>query len=227
MKYKGIIAGEASGSYAGLTFSHNRGGQYIRARAVPSNPNTIYQQAVRGYMSALAGRWNEVLTAPQRAAWAAYADAVKLPDALGEPRALTAMAMYCRCNVSRMQAGLDPVDDGPTELYLPTFTPPTVSFVVATQKLSVAFEDTDDWAGEVGGAMLVFGSRPVTLATNYFKGPYRFAGLVAGAAAPPSSPELLDTPFPFVADAKLFWYVRATRADGRLSATFRGSGIAA
>ncbi len=63
-----------SGSVAGLTFSRNKGGNYLRGRAIPTNPNSPLQQAVRSIMSQLTANWLNVLTAIQRVAWETYAE---------------------------------------------------------------------------------------------------------------------------------------------------------
>ena len=39
---KTTIVGPLSGSFGGLTASHNRGGQYLRQRSTPTNPNSTY-----------------------------------------------------------------------------------------------------------------------------------------------------------------------------------------
>ena len=83
MKFKGTLIGEASGSIASLTFSHNRGGQYVRQRTIPTNPNTVFQQAIRSLVSELTSRWQNTLTEAQRAAWDQYAVQVPLLDPLG------------------------------------------------------------------------------------------------------------------------------------------------
>lgn len=73
MKFKSTLLAEASGALAGLVFSHNRGGAYIRQRVIPVNPSSSFQQAVRNFMLVCAGAWNNVLTVQQRAGWTWYA----------------------------------------------------------------------------------------------------------------------------------------------------------
>jgi len=221
MKFKSQVITEASGSVGGQTFSHNRGGMYIRARAVPVNPGSVYQQAVRNYVAQLTSLWLNTLTAAQRNLWDQYAEAVPLPDRLGEPRNAGGLGQYVRSNVPRLQAGLTRVDVGPTVFNLGAFTNPTIASITAPTALSLAFDNTDAWASEVGAAMLVYGSRTMNPSINYFKGPYRYADQIAGAATPPTSPAAITLPFTQVAGLVCFVRVRVTRADGRLSSSFR------
>lgn len=229
MKYKGTIIGEASGSVASLTFSHNRGGQYIRQRSVPVNPNTVFQQLIRGYFAQLASRWVDSLTAPQRDSWETYAQAVPLPDSLGEPRVLNGMSMYQRCNTPRLQVGLARSDDAPTIYNLGTFTGlDTDTVSAAADTVDTTFDTGDAWVDLDGAGMLVYCSRPQNQTINYFKGPYRLAGVVLGnSTIPPTSPDTLSLPFVVAADHKVFVKKTVSHADGRYTAPFRFSVIAA
>ena len=221
MLFKSQVLTQASGSVGGLTYSHNAGGMYTRARATPTNPGTPFQAAVRQIMGDLAKRWTNVLTPAQRTAWELYAQNVPLINRLGESRSIPGLAMFVRCNTPRLQAALDVVDDGPSTYSLPNFTAPTMVVDEADQEAEMTFTDTDLWATEVGGAMLLQLSRPQNPAIRYFKNPYRFAGLIAGAVIPPTSPEVIAVPFPVVEGQKVFGFVRVCRADGRLSEPFR------
>ena len=226
MKFKSQTLTQASGSVGGLTFSHNQGGLYTRARSIPTNPATAFQVAVRNFVTQLANNWGSVLTAAQRTEWRIYNENVQFPDAFGDPRSIGAMPNYVRSNVARLQAGLARVDTGPAIFNTGEFSPLTFTVDAATDDVDVAFDNTDDWASEVGSALLLYASAPQSPTIDFYKGPYRFAGLVAGAAVPPTSPATILLPFAVVAGQKIFFQARVTRADGRLSGTFRGSDVA-
>lgn len=226
MKFKPLLGDQLSGSLAGITASHNRGGVYFRQRAIPVNPATPQQVAVRGFMVTLTTAWVQTLTQAQRDAWDLYALQVLLPDALGDPRNVGGIGMYVRSNVPRLQAGLPRVDPGPTVFALPTFTDPAIASITAPDALSLTFSDADGWANLDDSAMLVYGSRPQNESINFFKGPYRFAGAILGlTAGPPTSPAAIVMPFVLTAGQKAFVQARVTLADGRLSGTFRGEDI--
>lgn len=227
MKFKGTLIGEASGSIASLTASHNRGGQYFRQRAVPVNPNTTSQQAVKSYFAQLTTRWSNTLTAAQRDAWNEYALQVPMPDSLGAPRNIGGLGMYVRCNVPRLYNTVAVVDNGPTNYTLPTFTNPVFAAPdVSLNSVSMAFTNTDAWAGEAGGYMFVYISSGNNASINYFKGPYRLAGKVTGSGTPPTSPSVITMPLPFGVGQRVFFRVNVSRADGRLSGDFRGFNVA-
>jgi hypothetical protein len=229
VKFKPTIAGEASGSVGALTFSHNRGGAYIRNRVIPVNPNTKEQQAIRGFVATLTSYWLNSLTALKRAAWDTYALNVPLLDSLGEPRNAGGLGMFVRSNVSRLQAAMPQQDDAPVIFNLGDYTAPVPGVASAAgQTLSLAFENGDDWANEDDSAMLVYLSRGMNASINYFKGPYRFADSVDGdSVTAPTSPQSIACPFPIAEDQKLGVKVNVTRADGRYSSPFRGTVVVA
>jgi hypothetical protein len=213
-----ILAG-ASGSINGLTFSRNRGGQYIRTRAVPTNPNTAQQAALRTIFGNLASAW-QTLTATQREDWTTYAINVPVTNKLGNPLTLTGQQMYVRCNTPRLQAGFSRVDDGPKTFALDSLQTVSAAAVAATGKIGVVFDDTDEWLDEDDAGLLVYASRLVGPAINFFKGPYRLAGKIDGdSVTPPTSPDLsLDSPFALTAGLFQFYRFLSVRADGRISA---------
>jgi hypothetical protein len=226
MKFKSSMVTQASGSVGGLTYSHNRGGMYIRSRATPTNPGSAFQAAVRAFVATLTSAWNDTLTAAQRAAWDTYAENVPMTDSLGEPRNIGGLGHYVRSNVPRLQAGLDRVDDGPTTYNLGEFTAPSFGTISAAGgTAAVNFDTGDDWVDEDDAGMLILLSRGQNPGVNYFKGPYRFTDSIDGdSGTPPTSPASLTAPFALAVGQKLFGQARVSRADGRLSLPFRFNG---
>lgn len=103
MKFKSALITQASGSVGGITFATGIGGMFIRARAIPVNPNTPAQNAVRSVLGALTSFWN-TLTDPQRMGWNAYAAQVPLPDTFGDPRLVSGFNHFIRSNSPRLRA---------------------------------------------------------------------------------------------------------------------------
>lgn len=212
------VLADASGSFGGLVASHNRAGQYLRTRVRPTNPSSARQVAVRIIFANLATAWR-TLSEDQREAWSTYAINVPVTNAFGEPLTLTGHQMYVRCNSPRMQAGLSRVDDGPTIFAMAAFTPGLLNPNAGAQAIEVFFLDTDDWANELGGAMLVYSSRQVSPTINYFNGTYRLAGPIVGGAPPPAPAVdgVIPSPFALTDGNSIFARILVVRADGRLS----------
>ena len=214
---------QISGSVGGWTGSHNAGGLYIRARTIPINPNTPFQQAVRNITAQLSNLWVDTLTIAQREAWKTYALNVQVQGPLGDSITLSGLNMYQRGNVARIQAGFARVDAAPTIFDVGDFTNPAFALDEAADEVDVVFTDTDAWANETGSNMLIYASRPVATSINFFKGPYRLAGSIDGDdTTAPTSPAAITLPFPVAIGQRIHVLARVSRADGRYSNPFRG-----
>ena len=218
VKMGGGIVG-MSGSIAGNTFARNRSGNYVRARTKPVNPNTQAQQDIRTIMSVLSNHWSTVLTAPQRTGWATYAAAIAMKNRLGESIYLTGFNHFVRSNTEWVNRGGVATATGPTVLLLPakdaTFA---ISASVATQKISVTFDNTASLAAVVAGRMYVYMGVPRNITRNFFNGPWKYMDMIGGnTPAPPTSPAVQDPPMVLTLGQLITCYARIREADGRLS----------
>lgn len=221
MLIKGTIAAQMSGSLGGITASHNAGGTYFRARVTPTNPNTLFQQAVRAAVALLSSIWQTTLSQLQRDAWKVYADNVTVTNRIGDQINISGLAMYIRSNVTRLQFNLARIDDAPAIFNLGGFTPPIFNTAsAATQTINVIFRvlpGSDAWANEAGGFMFLFWSRPQNSGINFFRGPYRAVGSITGDPVPPVSPATFPVPFLITEGQRVFTRATVASADGRYS----------
>lgn len=228
MKFKSAAFTQTSGSVGGMTFGHNKGGLFVRARSIPTDPSTALQTTVRNSMTQLSAAWIDQLTPTQRDGWETYAENVPIIDRLGDPITVSGLNMYVRGNVARLQTLLPRVDTAPTIFNLGSFTDPAFVIDTANDEVDVTFTDSDDWANEDDSAMLIFGSQPQNPTINFFKGPYRFLARIDGdGTTPPTSPAAIALSVPIVAGQRMFFLARVSRADGRYSGKFRGTDLAA
>jgi len=210
---------QRSGSLGATVYSHNRYGQYMRARSTPVNPQSARQQAVRQAIRSLTTGWSQVLTGGQRANWNGYAEFVPWKNHLGDEIYLTGLSWYVRGNVPRVIAGLPRADDGPDTLGLPDG--PSVltgAMSAATQVISVTFNTADPWVDEDDAALLVSQGIALPTTRDYYGGPWRYADKVDGdSTTPPTSPAAMAAAFSVAEGQKCFLSARVSRADGRLS----------
>lgn len=225
MLFKSALMTAGSGKIRGIVASHNAGGAYFRGLTIPVNPRSTRQTTVRNNMTALSTYWANTLTGAQRSAWQTYADNVSWTNALGDTIKVSGLNAFIACNVSRLQASLAQVNAAPTIFDRATFTLPIPTITAASTTLSLAFTNTDGWAGEVGGGLLVYASKAQNPSINFFNGPYTFVGKVSGAVSPPTTPATLTLNFPAgPSGSRMFFRFLASRADGRLSPAFRVTG---
>jgi len=216
MKFKGIIGSQHSGSVNGLTFSHNTYGQYVRARVIPTNPNSTRQQLVRTQMQDSHDTW---LALPQatKDAWNAYAAQTPIYDRLGNAIHLTGRLMYLRDYVLRHSAGRSgpPVVVKTMGLTQLGYANPAVT---APNAGTVTFDNGVAWAIKTGGFLFGFASRGKGQGINFYRGPYALAVTVVGnTASPPTSPQNFTMPYNVQAGQKVFFRFIATDEEGRLS----------
>lgn len=213
------VIAEARGSINGTTYARNRAGAYARNRSVPVNPGSPRQDVVRAAVGTLSARWRDTLTNGQREAWDTYALDTPRPNKVGDPINVGGLGMYVRGNVPRIQAGLDIVDDGPTLPGVPEIGLVTIDSN-AGGAFTVSYDDTLPWVDQDGAGLLIYMSANKSPALNFFKGPYRFAGIVLGdGTTAPTSPATITWPFGNAPVAGNQIFLRAVVADdaGRLS----------
>ncbi len=222
VKFGGGIV-QMSGSIAGDTFARNRYGNYVRARTKPTNPNTIRQQQVRSALALLTVRWSQTLTAANRTAWNLYGANVTMKNRLGENVFLTGFNHFIRSNAIPARLGQLVINAGPVIFELPETDPTmTITASEATQQITVNFDAGLDWSSEAGAVMQFFMGQPQNAQRNFFAGPWRYMGGVAGIDPGGAvSPELETVVFAIAEGQRIWMYARILRADGRVSVPFR------
>ncbi len=169
----GIAVSQMSGSVGGVTASRNRGGQYFRLRAIPTNPSTPSQESVRAIMASQSQAWAD-LTDAQRASWKAWASENPVTNALGNSISLSGHQAFVQIN-----SRLDLIDNATLTV------PPVLNAPLALDSLTLS---ADIGAGNVD---LTFAASPLAADTvlwieasivssagiAYVRNLYRFIGV--------------------------------------------------
>lgn len=218
----GPIVADIRGSVGGVVFSKNSTSHYARARTIPVNPNTDLQNVIQAALAALAVRWSSVLTALKRAAWELYGTNVSVKNKLGESIHISGYNHYLRSNITRLQAGLAAVDDGPTVFELPAQDPAFAIVADETaQQISFTFDDALLWALETGAYMFKYQGIPQNPQRNFFNGPWNYIDKIAGVdSTGAQTPDVEDVAFAITELQHQWCYARIGRKDGRLSEPF-------
>lgn len=169
-----------SGSVNATTYSRNRYGQYVRARAIPVNPNSAAQGAIRSRFGDNSQAWR-ALTAAQRAGWASLGAQIQRTDSLGQVYTLTGQQAYILVNNNNLDAGNAVVADAPAVLSPAGLLTATVTSTGGT--LSIAYTATPLAAG----ARLFVYASPQRSKGRAFEGDYRLIHQSAAAAASPAN----------------------------------------
>ena len=217
MLFTSPVYSQASGSIAGITYSHNRGGMYTRARVTPTDPSSSRQQIMRATMGTLAPYWGQSLSQAQRDAWDLYASNVPWTNPLGETIFLTGQQHFIRINTVRLQFNEAILDDAPTVYDLGTFTAPAIDSAHAIPNVEISFNNADAWAIAVGGFMFLWAGKSIGPGRAFYRGPYRSFGKIAGDVIPPTSPFSGGVPWPWSTGNICWMKIRVMQVDGRLS----------
>lgn len=98
------LGGQLSGSVGGVVAGHNKGGQYLRNRSIPTNPNSVRQQTARVAFANASIEWKS-LTNAERTAWEAYAVGTPIQNRLGETITLSGFNHFLKTNAFRQNCG--------------------------------------------------------------------------------------------------------------------------
>ncbi|MBA7482934.1 hypothetical protein ES707_18438 [subsurface metagenome] len=222
IKFGGGVV-QASGSIAGTTHARNRFGNYIRPRTKPVNPKSDRQGNIRAIMQLLVAYWSSPeMSDLERRAWNTYAASIAMKNRLGESIYLTGFNHFVRSNAAILTVLGTIIEPGPVTLSLPGADETlAIAGDNGTQLLTVAFDDTQDWCKEDDGFLSIEMGRPKLHTRNFFGGPFRNAGAIAGnTAVPIESPQTLVAPFTLTDAQKVWTRGSIIRADGRLSNKF-------
>lgn len=156
-----------SGSVGGRTSSRNSSGQYIRARAIPTNPNTPAQSRARAALADLAAGWRG-LTSTQMTSWNNFGQSFTVVNSLGTTIHLTGLQCYVKVNTVNLLNGVAAVSTPPA---LPAFVACTVTAVTAVSATPLI-----ELAGATpaGGTVYMIYSSPQCSAGVSYQGNYRW-----------------------------------------------------
>jgi len=159
-----------SGSVGARTSSRNSSGQYVRQRAIPTNPRSTAQIAARARLADLSAAWRG-LTAIQQASWIAFGQSFTTVNSLGTAIHLTGLQCYIKVNTVNLLTGLSTVSTPPA---LPSFIATTVTGVTAVSATPLI---TVQGAAPASGTIqLAFASPQLSAGVN-FNGQYRYLQL--------------------------------------------------
>lgn len=133
------LLGELAGSIGGNTFSRNKGGQYVRQRSIPTQPDSARQSKVRGILSQLSRGWSNTLTQAQRDQWVTWAQTHPVLDTFGNAVLLTGHQAYIGLNARLVDAGATATTTPPSSLGPSSFTTMSATFASASVTATITF----------------------------------------------------------------------------------------
>lgn len=209
-----------SGSQADTVASRNRFGQYNRTRAMPTQPRTARQVAVRGYLTDASQAWR-ALTDAQRASWRAYALTTPKTDSLGQTIYPTGHQAFVALWVALTNVGLATPPDVPSD---PPASPPIGEITALDDTPTMTL--TVDVAPTVLVPLVLSASEQVSQGVNYM-GDYRFIRSFASQPVGGLNPLAeYQTKFgALIAGRRIFFRAFYVSAAGGISAPWEINGV--
>lgn len=179
----GAVATDARGKIAGIVYSKNRAGGYVRVKVSPSQTETVRRALVREIFAANSQTWSTGLTAAEVAAWNAFATGHLVTDVFGAARALSGIGVFQKLNSIIQIAGGTAITDPPDDLSIvPLLTATVTATAGAPDVLSIAYTPTP---AEADVKVQVFATAPLPIGRTFAKSGKRWLGVTASAAASP------------------------------------------
>lgn len=156
-----------SGSVGARTSSRNRSGQYVRQRAIPTQPRTVAQIRARSQLTSQSAAWRG-LTDAQRAAWNAFALSFTVTNSLGTAINLTGAQCYIKVNTVNLLNGDAVVASPPALPAFVAITATGITAVAATPLIQIA------GANPAAGTKFMIFASPQMSAGVSFNGRYAY-----------------------------------------------------
>lgn len=136
----GALATDARGKIAGVVYSKNAAGAYIRQKVSPTQALTPRRGLVHTRVSNLSKYWSATLTPAQIVAWNAFAKNNPVTDVFGRAQTLSGIQTFTRLNSNILNVGGAQIDDPPASLTIVGITSLTVTATAgAPDVFSIAF----------------------------------------------------------------------------------------
>ncbi len=205
--------GPIRGSIGGITFSHGIGGDYIRLKVSPTNPNSTRQQTMRTLLGSLSSLWSSTLTPAQRGEWNVWAALQAKTGPLGNSIKWTGLNAYVSTNTHLLDAG-DPRIDSPPAVVAPTGLLTVSADISAATTVDLTFTGTPAAANH---KLVMFMGLPQSGAAQPNFKQTRIVGYSAAAQA---SPWAATLPFSVITGQTVVFYTAIMDDETGLFSSF-------
>lgn len=179
----GSMLVDGSGKLGGHVYSKNRGGNYVRTKTTPTNPQTAFQSDVRTSFTSISQSWR-ALTAAQQAAWNTAVANFKTTDIFGSLRTPSGSNLYMRLNRNLHTVGVAIISVPPAPATTASPLSITAAAAAGAATFTVAFTPTPVPAGY---AMVIRATAQQSPGKSFLKNQYRVVQVVAAAGASPTN----------------------------------------
>lgn len=176
-----MIVSDMRNKLNGSVFSKNRAGSYVRNKVTPVNPQTSFQNAVRGALTAASQSWR-TLTQSQRDAWQGAVQNFTKTDIFGDIKTPSGINLYNALYLNASTLGAVPLTTPPPLSSSPGVPDIGLTVDSAPQTFTItsglgAVPAGEDW--------VIFGTNGQSAGREFVKNQYRVVTVLAGGTALP------------------------------------------
>lgn len=171
VKFSALVS-EMRNKLNGSVFSKNRGGNYLRNKVTPVNPQTVHQTDVRSRFGTNAATFR-TLTQSQIAAWNSASANFPVIDIFGDTKFLSGLQLYVRLNTNLQLIGESVISSPPNPGLAPT--PGLIGFTadIGAGDFAMTFTEAVQIAGN---SLLVYATSPMSPGKSFAKNLFRLLG---------------------------------------------------
>lgn len=178
----GAAITDARGKIAGIVYSKNASGAYVRAKVSPTQALTTRRGVVRERITNLSKYFSGQLTAAQVLAWNAFAKNNPVTNVFGHTVILSGIQTFCRINAAILNAGGTQIDDPPVSLGITGITTLSATATAGTPTFSIVFGPSPL---DTNVRLNVWATQQLPLGRTYTKSYMRYIGSSSSAATTP------------------------------------------
>ena len=173
----GAIVTDISGKLGGHVFAKNRGGNYMRTKTTPLNPQSVRQMAVRAMFALISSAWS-ALTETARNSFRDKVVEYSTTNVFGDVKNPSGKALYQKLNQNLLNSGQNQISECPSPSSVPSPSLVSVAGAEGTQALVCTLgSDT------TGAKIVVFATQPLSQGTKFVKNKLRQIGAFNGQGA--------------------------------------------
>lgn len=218
----GPTIGQASGSIGATVYSHNRYGNYVRNRTIPTKVTSPAAQTAKSRLAQASQHW-ATLTDAQRAAWIAWSATNPITDVLGDKQTLSGHAACVKLNTRVLILGGAMIDVPPVADPPDAFLTLVQAADIGVGSFGLTFTDALPANHTLWARSAVTDSAGITYITNLLK----LVTVEAAAASPYDNQTDIEARFGTLAVGNVVttWGYVATDANGLISPPMISSAV--
>lgn len=181
VKFGGGVS-EMRGKEAGIIYSRNAYGSYVKQKVSPVNPQTANQLEQRTLMGTLSQLWAG-LSAGEKASWENLGSQVTRVNRFGDTTYYTGFSIFMKLNRNLALIGMATLDEAPVVPSIDALSFTSLTVAAGTPTMSLAFSPTVP----TGFKLVIYATNNILTGRSFVKNYYRLIKVVEASQTSPQN----------------------------------------